>query len=380
MRIAIITTGFSKDRTDYGGAAAFHNLIKELSLQNDVELTVFAFYYPLDQPEYSFYNAKVFSFASGGELGALRKLGIWRNLEKKFTAEHKLRKFDIIHSMWAGESGFVAQRLSRKFNIPLIANIAGGELAGLKEINYGSRTKQVQKYFVDRTFSKADIIISGSDYISDKIKTYYSDDVSSKIRKIPFGVDENMFSATELASAASEKNGLPTLINVANVVPVKSHETLLKALKIVSQKFPSVQLECYGKDDRNILESLAWENGLAGNVISDGFKDYEGIPGILNKDGIFVSCSLYESENMSIVEAAFCGLPVVSTAVGAAPEITEHLGEPGDYKSLAEKILFVLENYSSEKQKAVNKRAMLVEKYSLKTAVQSFINLYKSLI
>ncbi len=380
MRIAIITTGFSKDRTDYGGAAAFHNLIKDLSLQDDAELTVFAFYYPLDQPEYNFYNANVFSFAAPGKLNEMKKFNIWRKCEKKFAAEHKKKKFDIVHSMWAGESGFVASRFSRKFKIPLIANIAGGELAGIDEIGYGSRLKQLQKYLVDRTFSKAHVIISGSDFITGRIKSYYDETTLSKVQKIPFGVDEDVFFIKEQIEAGSGSANAPALISVANVVPVKSHETLFKALKIVIEKYPSIQLECYGRDDRNILEDLAWSNGVAGNVISGGFKDYENLPDVLNKDSVFVSNSLYESENMSVIEAAFSGLPVVSTAVGAAPEITEHLAAPGDYKALAEKIIYVIENYEVEKLKAVAKRASLVEKYSLKTAVQSFIDLYKSLI
>ena len=377
MRIAIITTGFSKDAADYGGAAAFHNLVRELSLQQDIDISVFAFYYPFDQPEYNFYNAKVFSFASSGKLNELKKFNIWRNCEKKFAAEHRKEKFDIVHSMWAGESGFVASRFSRKFKIPFIANIAGGELAGIEEIGYGSRIKQVQRYFVDRTFSKAQVIISGSDFIIDKIKTYYDETILSKVQIIPFGVDDSMFFVKEADPGATDA---PALISVANIVPVKSHDTLFKALKIVNEKYPALQLECYGRDDRNVLEDLAWSNGVAGNVISGGFKDYEKVPDVLNKGAIFVSSSLYESENMSAIEAAFCGLPVVSTAVGAAPEITEQLAPPGDFETLAEKIIYVIENYSAEKQKALNKRAELVEKYSLKTAVQNFINLYKSLV
>jgi glycosyltransferase involved in cell wall biosynthesis len=376
MRIAIITTGFSKDAADYGGAAAFHNLIRELSLQKEIDLSIFAFYYPFDKPEYNFYKAKVFSFASPGKLNELKKFNIWRKCEKKFAEEHNNEKFDIVHSMWAGESGFVASRFSRKFKIPFIANIAGGELAGIEEIGYGSRIKQVQRYFVDRTFSKAQVIISGSDFITDKIKTYYDEIILSKVKKIPFGIVDSMFFVKEMYSGISDA---PALISVANVVPVKSHETLFKALKIVNEKYPALQLECYGRDDRNILEDLAWSNGVAGNVISGGLKDYENIPDVLNNGAIFVSSSLYESENMSVIEAAFCGLPVVSTAVGAAPEITEHLAAPSDFETLAKKIIYVIENYPVERQKALNKRASLVEKYSLKTAVQSFIDLYKSL-
>src|SRR5437762_7545056 len=156
IRAAIITTGFSKNENDYGGAAAFHNFVKELSLNNEMDVTAFSFYYPVNQPEYNFYNAKVYSFASGKTDSITSKIKTWRKCEKKFTEEHKKNKFDLIHSMWARESGFVSSRLSRKLKIPFIANIGGGELADLKEINYGSRITQLQKYLVDRTLTKAD--------------------------------------------------------------------------------------------------------------------------------------------------------------------------------------------------------------------------------
>jgi glycosyltransferase involved in cell wall biosynthesis len=355
IRAAIITTGFSKDDKDYGGAAAFHNFVKELSQHEEIDVTVFAFYYPINQPEYRFYNAKIFSAATGKTGSILSKLITWRKSEKKFAEEHKKEKFHLIHSLWSRESGFTASRLSRKFRVPLIANVGGGELADLKEINYGSRVKQLQKYFVDKTFSRANIIVSGSDYITDKIKNYYDEHILSKVRKIPFGADEDMFNVMGTSTREAPDKKLPVLINIANAVPVKAHKILFAALKIVSGKFPGIKLECYGRDDKNILQNLAHQSGVTNNISIKGFISYEDIPRVLNKEAIFVLSSLYESQNMAIIEAAFCGLPVVSTNAGAASEITENIAEPGNPESLAEKIIYVIENYSSEKQKALHK-------------------------
>ena len=68
MRIAWITTGFSKDENDYGGAAAIHNLARELSLSKEIDLTIFSLYYPVNKSEYDFYNAKVYSFAKNKKI------------------------------------------------------------------------------------------------------------------------------------------------------------------------------------------------------------------------------------------------------------------------------------------------------------------------
>lgn len=377
IRAAIITTGFSKDENDYGGASAFHNFVRELSGNKEIDVTVFAFYYPVNQSKYNFYNARVFSFASGKTRSMLSKLKTWRKCEKKFLEEHAKNRFDLIHSMWARESGFVASRLSRKLNIPFIANIGGGEMADLKEINYGSRASQLQKYFVDKTFARTDAIISGSDYITEKINKYYGAIISSKVHKLPFGVDEKMFSSQNLNI---NDNNLPVLITVANAVPVKSHETLFKAVKIVSEKYPGVILECYGRDDKNVLSNLVNECGVTENVHLKGLIDYEHIPEVFNKKSIFVLSSLYESQNMSLIEAAFCGVPVVSTNVGVAGEITENIIETGNPEQLSEKIIYAIENYQEEKQKALEKRAEIVDKFSLKGSTLRFVDLYKNIL
>jgi glycosyltransferase involved in cell wall biosynthesis len=380
IRIAIITTGFSKNENDYSGAAAFHNFVKELSSHNEIDVTVFSFYYPVNQPEYNFYNAKVFSFASGSTDSSLSKVITWRKCEKKFTLEHKIKKFDLIHSMWSRESGFTASRLCRKLKIPFIAGIGGGELANFRTMDYGSRTTQLQKYFVDRTFAKADVIATGSDYISVKINKYYGDIISSKVRKLPYGVDENVFFVSNPAFSEINNSKVPSLINIANAVPVKSHKTLFKALKIVSEKFPEIILECYGRDDSNTLKNLAKKYEVMNNLRINGFTDYKNIPHVLNGKKIFVLSSLYESQNMAVIEASFCGLPVVATDVGVAREISEHLVNPGDFNSLAEKIIYVIENYSDEKQKILSKRESVVAEYSLKKTTKNFIELYEVLL
>ena len=151
-------------------------------------------------------------------------------------------------------------------------------------------------------------------------------------------------------------------------------------MKIVIEKYPGIMLECYGRDNKNILPKLAEKFNVTGNVKVNGFIDYENVTKVFNKKSIFVLSSLYESQNMSLIEAAFCGVPLISTNVGIAGEITENIAEAGNYQSLAEKIIYVIENYANEKQKALSKREKIVNKYSLKNTTTGFIQLYKMLI
>ena len=277
--------------------------------------------------------------------------------------------------MWAGESGNVAAKLSKQHKIPLVINICGGELAEIKEINYGSRLKYWQKRFVDNSLNAADKIVSGSDFITDKIEEYYGKDVKDKTVKIPFGVDEKVF----YPDKSIEHNKKFNLVNIANAVPVKAHESLFKAIKIVSEKYPEVKLRIYGRDDKHTLEKLAASIGVGKTIEINDFIEHEKIAHVLKQAGIYVLSSLYESQNMSIIEAGFCDLPVVSTDVGAAREVTDHIVKPGDYENLAIKIVQVIDNYEEEAIKSKEKIAELQKKFSLQIITDKFEKLYTNL-
>ena len=154
---------------------------------------------------------------------------------------------------------------------------------------------------------------------------------------------------------------------------------MLKALKIAVQKYPNARLIICGRDDKNILPQMINELGLQNNVELKGFIEYEKIPEAINSCDIFVLSSLYESQNMSIIEAAFCGLPVVSTNVGIAGEVTGNIIEPGNPEKLAVNIIKVIENYQNESENALTKIPELKEKFSLDKSVNKFIELYKSI-
>ncbi|MCI0716610.1 MAG: glycosyltransferase family 4 protein [Chlorobi bacterium] len=371
MRVAWITTGFVENEQDYNGAAFLHNLAKELSLTGKIDLNIFALYYPIRNSDFSFYNANVFLCRDKGEkttrVPKIEKLKAFMKCMQKFKKEHTRIKFDVIHSIWSGESGYIASLLSKKYDVPLATSIGGGELGEIPEIKYGSRLKFWQKKFVNRTFKQAKVIVTGSDYITYKIKQYFAYEFHVKTVKIPFGVDEKVFFPAQKSS-----DGTIKLINISTAFAVKAHIDLFKALKIVKEKYPNVLLECYGKNVDSSLQKIADEMDLKENVKLNGYIEYEKIPDALHQSDIFVLSSLYESQNMAVLEAAFCGLPVVSTDVGVAAEITPHIVKPHDYEGLAKKILYVMEN------PAVDYRN-LSERFSLSSSVKGFARLYYSL-
>jgi glycosyltransferase involved in cell wall biosynthesis len=377
MRIAVITTGFAKDENDFGGAAALHNFVRELAQTPRMDITVFAMYYPFDMPEYSLFGAKVFSFASVNVNAKPAKMKIWKELKKIFSIEHNKKNFDLIQALWLGESGYLAAQMSKKHMIPMVAASCGGELAGIKSIGYGSQLKRWQKYFVIKTLEQAKFVIIGSDFNINYLKHVYKGKFLGKAVKIPFGVDETMF---KFSKHSLSNDGKIALLNVASVLPVKAHEDLFKAVKIVKEKFPGITLICCGNDGKNNLPGLSEKYGIDNNLIIKGEVDHKEMPEIMKSADIFVLSSLHESQNMSIIEASFCGLPVVSTDVGAAKDVTPYLVKPGNYKQLAEEIIKVITDYEAAKKKCASVFNKYRETFTLQGSTKNILKLYNRIV
>jgi len=378
MKVAWIITGFAQDEGDYNGAPAIHKLAETLSNDSGIDLDIYALYYPVNIPVYNYYNSRVFSFASGNKITRADKYFIWKKAERKFKLEHSIRKYDIIHSIWSGEPGNLASKLVGKMKIPFITSVCGGELAEFNDINYGSRLKYWQKKFVSKSFSGADRIVAGSDYIIKLIRKHYNKEISDKCVRISFGADNKMFYPKE--SIANHKRSFPVLLNIASAVPVKNHKMLFEAFGIVRKKFPEAMLIICGKDERGILKEMAETMHLSDSTEIKGFVPYESLPEIINSSDIYVLSSLYESQNLSILEAAFCGIPVVSTDVGMASEITLLISGTDNCYDLAEKIIQTAENIRAEKEQSKEKVNLLVETYSVKSAADKTIDLYKTIM
>jgi hypothetical protein len=73
---------------------------------------------------------------------------------------------------------------------------------------------------------------------------------------------------------------------------------------------------------RALLEQMVAQEGLQARVTLAGAVPHERAREFLLRGHVFVNTSLTEAFCMAIVEAACCGLLVVSTRVGGVPEVS----------------------------------------------------------
>ena len=138
----------------------------------------------------------------------------------------------------------------------------------------------------------------------------------------------------------------PVILNVGRLDRQKDQATLLRAFARLRAKRPARLMILGEGGERARLEALAQELGIADDVALPGFVA-NPLP-YMREAAVFALSSLYEGLPTVLIEALFCGCPVVSTDCVSGPrEILEdgrygHLVPVGDDAALAEALAATL--------------------------------------
>jgi glycosyltransferase involved in cell wall biosynthesis len=161
---------------------------------------------------------------------------------------------------------------------------------------------------------------------------------------IPNGIDVDRYAAPNIPRAAWRRaEGIAedefVYLSVARFAKQKDHETLLRAFAQGPAAFAGTRLLLAGDGElRGEIESRVKELGLGGRVTFLGRRS--DMPETLGAADVFVLASRWEGNPLSVMEAMAAGRPVVSTAVGAIPELVRDgvdglLSSPGDAAALS---------------------------------------------
>lgn len=164
---------------------------------------------------------------------------------------------------------------------------------------------------------------------------------ADRIRVIPSGVRPELFAAPGVPDPLA---GLPAprVVFLGRLHRQKNVDVLLRAAARL--RFPGAHLVLAGDGpQRSRLADLCERLGLRGRVTFLGFIAHDRVPALLRGADVLVVPSRYEELGTALVEAMYCGVPVVATRTGGIPQVvvdgvTGLLVAPGDAAGLAEAI------------------------------------------
>ncbi len=220
----------------------------------------------------------------------------------------RVRKFDVIHVFSASYFSFIiaptpAILIAKLFRKRVVLNYRSGEA----EDHFNRWGKLV--FWIIKS---ADRIVVPSRYLVD---------VFAK-----FGFEaEYIYNISDFESFRfREREKTDVIIVPRNLEPLYDIETAIRAFVKVHQEYPSTSLVIVGagSDEKRLHELVAKEQLPA--ITFTGRVERTKMSTLLDEADVFLNTSLIDNMPVAIVEAYYCGLPVVTTDAGGIPYIVEN--------------------------------------------------------
>ncbi len=268
-----------------------------------------------------------------------------------------------------GNNAILAREALVELGVPFVVHFHGRDASKLlASTDYQAEVRNV--------FCDALAVIVASHHIGRRL--VLAGCPPEKIRHVSLGVDFNRIPEPQW----EQRRGLPfSVIHVGRLVEKKQPIALLHAFSIVSKHIPEATLTFIGDGPlRSQLEDRVAILGLGASVRMAGPLAHDSVLEELQQHRIYAQHCVTDSQgdqegfSVSMLEAAACGLPVVSTFHDGIPENvldgkTGFLVPEYDFEAMAERIIRLLIDHElAEKMGAVG-RLRVAENFRIEQRV-----------
>ena len=172
------------------------------------------------------------------------------------------------------------------------------------------------------------------------------------------------------------------LVVPRRLFPKNGVEFFVRALPAIAARADLDAIVVGDGPDREMLEGLARELGVAERIEFLGARPHAEMPGLLCSADLAIFPSLMEATSVAALECMACGLPVAASAVGGLPQIVDDsvggLFPPGDPPALAAKVLDLLADEGLAERGATG-REKVVSMWSNERLVDRHLEVYRGM-
>ncbi|MDQ1244500.1 MAG: L-malate glycosyltransferase [Campylobacterota bacterium] len=282
---------------------------------------------------------------------------------------------DIVHAHYASSYGLLGALSG--FH-PFVLSVWGSDVFSFPHKSF------LHKAMLKFNLEKADKILSTSNVMAKETKLY----TNKNVVVTPFGIDMEQFKPIEAKSLFAKED-----IVVGTVKTLEDKygiEYLIKAFKILSDKYPNLPLKLLivgGGSLENSLKNLIKELSLEEKTIFTGKVPFVDVPKYHNMLSVSVSVSVSESESfgVAVIEASACEKPVIVSNVGGLPEVVENrvsgfVVPPRDPQKTADAIEKLVLDKNLQEEIGKNGRDRVKKLYNWEDNVRQMIKIYEELM
>ncbi len=214
--------------------------------------------------------------------------------------------YDIVHiDVFSGRSFTIVDVVSKIASFrkkKIFITLHGGMLVEF----YNEKPDRVRD-----VLDRADLMLSPSTYIA----SFYGKVLCNEVKYLPNFISINNF-PYERANIKTH-----TLLWVRAFSAIYNPTLAVKILHYVRQKFPDATLTMVGPDKGLLtdVQILADRLSLKEYIDIVGPVANSELPKYYHSHSVFLNTTSYESFGVAVMEAAACGIPIVSTCVGEIP-------------------------------------------------------------
>jgi colanic acid/amylovoran biosynthesis glycosyltransferase len=317
-----------------------------------------------------------------GLLGTPRELR-FRTFGPGRECLNRLRELNpqILHAHFGPDAG-EAVALVDALDVPFVATFHGFDItrsdAGHRRSSEGRRYLRQRHQLPE----KVSLFIAVSDFIKDRLQQ--NGFPVDRIRVHYIGVDTERFHPPAIEKRKDQ------VLFVARLVEKKGCSFLIKAMSLVQETYPDVELIIIGDGEQRLALELEARQSLRkyrflGSQPPAVVEEWMHSALLFCVPSITASDGDSEGFGMVFAEAQASGLPVVSFASGGVPEAVAH-GETGflaperDWRKLAVYIADLLKNRELREQFGRAGRKRVVQKFDIRNQTAGLERIYDELV
>ncbi len=249
------------------------------------------------------------------------------------------------------------------------------DLAGFRNNEMTLHARLINQLSILITLKKASLIITVSDTIKQELINKFNVDnehikvvsntIGQHFKNVDIDVTYDIFRKYKITK-------YKYILSVATLNKRKNIPELIKAFKLISDRYPDIKLVLVGSMGNENREKLVKHS----NIIFTGYIKDEEIP-ILYKNALFfVFPSLYEGFGIPLIEAQYSSCPLLCSNIPVFKEVASSGAEyvEPDSISIAKKIEYLINN-EARRREIILLGLKNVKRFSYENLSKQLINL-----
>ena len=286
---------------------------------------------------------------------------------------HRSQRIDLIHAHAPLPCGHAAMLLSAELGIPYVVSVHGLDAFSTEQV--GGRPGEWCRRISQRVYRSSRRVICISERVREQVLEGTGPNCRTSV--VYNGVDPETFSPGEGSSSGQ------VILSVGNLIPIKGHEVLIRAVAELAAEFRELRLDIIGRGpERSRLEILAQQLGISHSVRFLGQQSRQQVAAAMRQCTVFALPSGFEGLGCVYLEAMSVGKPVIGCRGQGIAEIIHHgsngfLVGPDNEKELALALAMLLRDEPRRRGLGAAARDTILDRLTLEQQAESLARIYR---